>query len=175
MPGDAWLKLQRAKFYADQHRRDLEFEVRDQVLLSTSHIRRSGAGRSLLPRFIGPHRVIKRIGTVAYELQLPASMKMHDVFHVPMLQPYASDGRHQPPPATLMFDGSVEFEVGQILQHRTKPAGKANGRRKASIKEYLVRWSGYGAEHDTREPESILRNAKVKLDECWAHFHASSI
>ena len=74
-----------------------------------------------------------------------------------------------------MIDGSVEFEVGQILQHRTKPAGKAKGRKKASIKEYLVPWSGYGAEHDTWEPDLILRNAKVKLDEYWAQIHASSI
>ena len=110
---------------------------------------------------------MKRIGAVAHELQLPASMKLH-VFHVSMLQPDESDGRHQPPPATLMFDGSVEFEVGQILQHRTKPAGKAKGRKKASTKEHLVRWSGYGAEHDTWEPESVLDNAKVKLDEYWA-------
>ena len=102
-------------------------------------------------------------------------MKMHDVFHVSMLRAYRSDGRHQPPPATLMFDRSVEFEVGQILQHRTKPAGKAKGRRKASTKEYLVRWSGYGAEHDTWEPESVLSNAKVKVDEYWAQIHASSI
>ena len=119
---------QRAKFYADQHRRDLEFEVGDQVLLCTSHMHRSGAGRSLLLHFIGPHRVTKRIGTVAYELQLPASMKMHDVFHVSMLQPYASDWRHQPPPATsyLMGQWSLRWvrscSIGPSLLERPRVA-----------------------------------------------------
>ena len=71
----------------------LSFEVGDQVLLSTAHLRRAGAGRSLLLRFIGPHKVVKRVGQVAYELNLPASMKMHDVFRVSLLRPYRSDGR----------------------------------------------------------------------------------
>ena len=94
---------QRQKAYADQHRRDLEFPVGDRVLLSTKHMRRPGAGRCLLPRFIGPHKVAKRVGAVAYELDIPRSMRIHDVFHFSLLKPYRSDGRVQPPPVTIMM------------------------------------------------------------------------
>ena len=162
----------RQKAYADLHRRDLEFEVGDQVLLATKNLRLQGAGRALLPRFIGPHKVIKRVGKVAYELQLPASMKIHDLFHVSLLRPYKSDGRYQPPPATLMLDGSEEFYVAQILAHRARGRGK--GCKASSAKNYLVRWEGYGPEHDTWEPEAGLSNARAKVNEYWASFQAAT-
>ena len=87
----------RQKAYADKHRRDLELQVGDRVLLSTKNMRRPGPGRCLLPRFIGPHKVVKRVGDVAYELEIPKSMRLHDVFHVSLLRPYRDDGRVQPP------------------------------------------------------------------------------
>ena len=158
----------RQKAMADAHRRDLEFAVGDQVLLATRHLRRAGPGRSLLPRFVGPHRVAKRVGKVAYELELPASMRMHDVFHVSLLKPYRSDGRCQPPAVTLMPDGTEEYLVDRVVEHRSRPAGKVRGRRKAPIKEYLVQWLGYGPEHNTWEPEGVLKNARAKVNEYWA-------
>ena len=162
---------------ADAHRRDLEFEIGDQVLLSTRHLRRAGSGRSLLPRFIGPHPVTKRVGKVAYELELPASMRMHDVFHVfhvSLLKPYRSDGRCQPPAVTLMPDGTEEYLVDKIVEHRSRAAGKVRGRRKAPVKEYLVQWLGYNPEHNTWEPEDVLKNARAKVNEYWAQVRGSS-
>ena len=61
---------QRQKAY-DQHRRDQEFEVGERVLISTKNMRRAGAGRCLLPRYIGAHKVVRRVGAVAYELEIP--------------------------------------------------------------------------------------------------------
>ena len=137
-------------------------------------MRMHGPGRALLPRFVGPHRVHKRVGQVAYELELPASMRIHDVFHVSLLRPYKADGRYQPPPATLMFDGSTEFNVERILQHRDKAGGRADGRKKADKQEYLVRWAAYGPEHDTWEPAAGLLNARAKVNEYWASIQAAT-
>ncbi|WMV32620.1 hypothetical protein MTR67_026005 [Solanum verrucosum] len=62
------------KSYTDDRRRDLEFEVDDWVYLKVSPMKgvmRFGKKGKLSPRYIGPYRISKRIGNVAYELELP--------------------------------------------------------------------------------------------------------
>lgn len=89
----------RQKSYADQHRRNLEFEVGDQVLLKVSPIRgvmRFGRKKGKLsPRFVGPFKISERVGKVAYRLELPLELSgIHDVFHVSMLRKYVRDVSH---------------------------------------------------------------------------------
>ena len=70
-----------------------------KVLLSIKNIAFKNPGTAkLLPKFAGPFRVLEKIGQAAYKLLLPESMKIHDVFHVGLLEPYHEDGRCQPPP-----------------------------------------------------------------------------
>ena len=53
------------------------------------------------------------MGKQAYELELPPTMKMHDVFHVSLLKPYHKDGTRQPPPITIlwMVKKNVKFKI----------------------------------------------------------------
>ncbi len=152
----------RTKAYADRKTRSLHFEVDQRVLLSTRnlHISKSQVTKKLLPRYIGPFKVLKKVGSQAYELELPPTMRMHDVFHVSLLKPYHEEGACQPPPITILLDGEEEFEVDVLLNHRSAP-----GRN--SKKSYLVRWTGYGPEHDTWEPECNLQNCKHKIQAYW--------
>ena len=159
----------RQKAYADKHRRDLELQVGDRVLLSTKNMRRPGPGRCLLPCFIGPHKVVKRVSAVAYELEISKSMRLHDVFHVSLLRPYRDDGRVQPPPVTIMLDGSEEFEVEKVVSHRVVPHGK--GRKQT---EYLVRWDGYDAIHDMWLQDADLSNSRQKVQEYWSQLMSES-
>jgi hypothetical protein len=76
--------------YADRHRVECNFEVGDLVFLRLqpyrqSSLKKSGAEK-LKPHFYGPYRVIKRVGEVAYELELPEGRKIHNVFHVSCLK-----------------------------------------------------------------------------------------
>ena len=123
-------------------------------------IKKSALTVKLLPRFIGPFKILQRIGEQAYELELPPTMKIHDVFHVSLLRPYHEDGAYQPPPVTILLDGEEEFEVDSVLDVRKEPGSR-------SKKTYLVRWAGYGPEHDTWEPESNLQNCKNKIQAYW--------
>ena len=67
----------RQRTYANQNRRHVEYVVGDEVLLSTKNIRwRHPGTKKLLPRFIGPFKIVARIGPVAYRLELPEEYQM---------------------------------------------------------------------------------------------------
>ncbi len=128
---DALHKAQdRYKFYADKHRRDVEYKVGDRVLLSTKNIKIRGKKVSkLMPRFMGPYEIIQRVGKVAYKLQLPPSSKIFPVFHVSLLKAYKSDPtREQTSSDPLELATDEYFVVEKILDHqlRHRPGKKKN-------------------------------------------------
>ncbi|KAI3814996.1 hypothetical protein L1987_14646 [Smallanthus sonchifolius] len=80
------------KSYADKRRKLLEFLVGDRVLLKVSPwkgVIRFGKRGKLNLRFVGPFEIVKRIGPVAYQLNLPDGV--HNVFHVSNLKKCLSD------------------------------------------------------------------------------------
>jgi hypothetical protein len=80
----------RQKSYADNRRRPLEFDEGDHVYLKMSPLRgmrRFKVKGKLSPRVIGPFKVFRRVGEVAYQLELPEHLAdVHDVFHVSQLK-----------------------------------------------------------------------------------------
>jgi hypothetical protein len=147
---------QRQKAYYDAGRRDVVFTEGEEVLLSSKNLKLKRAGslastNKLMPKWIGPFVVIKVVGKGAYKLDLPPTMsQIHNVFHVSLLKPFRSDGRVQPPSPAYVLDDEEWFTIETILDHRDK-----NTRRKVT-REYLVKWQGYGPEHNSWEPESEL-------------------
>lgn len=108
------------KAYANKSRRDCEFEKGQQVLLSTRNIRLKSPGtRKLLPKYVGPFRIVKRDARAAYKLGLPAIWgRMHDVFHASLLKPWVPTGRYQQPPPAVMLEGELGYFIDRILDHR---------------------------------------------------------
>jgi hypothetical protein len=80
----------RQKSYADNRRRPLEFEEGDHVYLKVSPLRgmrRFKVKGKLSPRFIGPFMIFRRVGEMAYQLELPDNLSdVHNVFHVSQLK-----------------------------------------------------------------------------------------
>ncbi|KAJ9533760.1 hypothetical protein QJQ45_026845, partial [Haematococcus lacustris] len=154
---------QRQAAYANQDRREVHYKVGQMVLLSTKNMRlKPGKARKLLPRFVGPFKVLGLVGQVAVNLQLPASMsRLHPVFHVSLIKPYTgTDVGFMPPPVEWLDEEPVYY-VERLLDHRHVHAGKA--------KEYLVQWEGYDADHNTWEPRSNL----VGCDKILAEYNAA--
>ncbi|XP_070020379.1 uncharacterized protein [Nicotiana sylvestris] len=103
----------RQKSYADNQRRNLEFQVDDWVFLKVSPMKgviRFGKKGILSPRYIGPYRVIRKVGQVAYELDLPSDLEsVHPVFHVSMLRKCIGD------PSKIMSVDDVQ--VTELLSY----------------------------------------------------------
>ena len=163
---------QRQKAYADIRRRDVEFKVGDQVLLSTRNLTMKMVGSAkLMPKYLGPFTISRKINQVAYELDLPPCMKIHNVFHVSLLNTYRSDGSVHPPPPPTLVDGELEYEVERILLHRDKHPVRGYKIKR----EFLIKWLGYGPEHNTWEPEANLKNCPELLSEYWASVKATDV
>nr|GEU42011.1 hypothetical protein [Tanacetum cinerariifolium] len=82
--------------YADRRAKPLEFEVGDMVLLNVSPWKgavRFGKRGKLSPRYIGPFRILARVGLIAYTLELPEELKgIHSTFHVSNLKKCLAEG-----------------------------------------------------------------------------------
>lgn len=138
------------KIYADRHMVECSFEVGDLVFLRLQPYRQSSLKKSsvekLKPRFYGPYRVIRRVGEVAYELELPEGSKIHNVFHVSCLKKVmgqqASTATELPP---LDEEGQLELNPEDILDVRERRL------RSRVIREYLVRWRDLPVEDATWE------------------------
>jgi len=86
LPSPLRVAQTRQKSYADNRRRELVFKEGDYVYLKVSpmsSVKRFNMKGKLAPRYVGPFKILKRRGEVAYQLELPDSLLgVHDVFHV---------------------------------------------------------------------------------------------
>jgi RNase H-like domain found in reverse transcriptase/Reverse transcriptase (RNA-dependent DNA polymerase)/Integrase zinc binding domain/Integrase core domain/Chromo (CHRromatin Organisation MOdifier) domain len=132
-----------------------EFKEGSKVWLSTRNIKTKRPSKKLDHRRVGPIKILKKISSHAFRLELPDGLKsLHDVFHVNLLEPYVENeipNRRQPPPPPVEVDDEPEYEISAVLDSRMR-------RKKL---EYLVEWIGYEdtPEHRTWQPAENLEHA----------------
>ena len=153
----------RQKSYADRRRSELEFQVGDLVLLKVSPwkgvIRFRKRGK-LGPRYIGPFRVIARVGRVAYRLDLPAELgQIHDTFHVSQLRKYIADESAVVPLEDIQVDASLNYAERPvaIVDRKIKVL------RNKEVPLVQVQWQHRKGSELTWEPEREMREQHPEL------------
>ncbi|KAG7674304.1 hypothetical protein KSW81_006109 [Nannochloris sp. 'desiccata'] len=150
----------RQAFYSNKKRVDVSFDVGDEVLLNSRNLSLDGSNPpKLKPLFVGPFKILKKIGPVAYTLDMPSTFKGHTTFHVSVLKRCPNTSSKFPlraafsePPPLYYQRGDAFYEVEQIVAHR----GPKDAR------EFRIKWKGYQTR--TWEPEENLLNNKFYLE-----------
>lgn len=148
----------RQKSYADKRRKPLEFQVGDRVMLKVSPwkgVIRFGKRGKLNPRYIGPFKILARIGPVAYRLELPQELNsVHNVFHVCNLKKCLSDETFAIPLEEIQIDERLNFieEPVEIMDREIKRL------KQSRIPIVKVRWnSRRGPEYTWEREDEIKR------------------
>ena len=134
----------------------------DRVWLEAKNLNTTHPTAKLAPRRHGPFVVTAAISHVSYRLKLPATWRIHNVFHASLLTPYKEtpiNGQRYQEPVPELVDGQPEWEVERIL----------GARRRRNQLQYLIRWKGFSEAHDSWEPLT-----HIKADQRIKEFYQSN-
>ncbi|CEL59201.1 hypothetical protein RSOLAG1IB_03134 [Rhizoctonia solani AG-1 IB] len=112
----------------------VSFEIGEEAWLDAKNVNLKTKSDKLTEQRLGPFKVVEKISDRAYCLELPETMRIHDVFYVGLLSKVKRNElqawENRPPPITV--DGKEEYKIEGIMDSR-ETKGKW---------EYLVKWKG---------------------------------
>ncbi|GKA40770.1 hypothetical protein Tco_0733363 [Tanacetum coccineum] len=155
---------ERQKSYADKRHKPLEFEVGDQVLLKVSpwkSVVRFGKKGKLAPRYVGPFKILERIGPIAYQLR----------FHVSNLKKCLGNANLHVPLNEIKIDKTLRFveEPVEIMDHEVKSL------KRSRIPLVKVRWNSKRGPEFTWEREDYKKSKYPQLFslefKAWSRVH----
>ncbi|GKB32795.1 putative reverse transcriptase domain-containing protein [Tanacetum coccineum] len=147
----------RQKSYADLKRKPMEFQVGDKVMLKVlpwKGVVRFGKRGKLNPRYVGPFKVLGKVGEVAYKLELPEELsRVHNTFHVSNLKKCYADEPLAVPLDGLHFDDKLQFveEPVEIMDREVKRL------KRSRIPLIKVRWNSKRGPEFTWEREDQFK------------------
>jgi len=130
------------KRYYNLHRKpDPNLQSADMVWLIPRNIMTTRPSKKLDYKKIGLFKILAKIGTSAYKLDLPPSMAIHNTLHLSLLEPYQDNrfpSQIKEPPPPIQIEGEDEYELDEIIDSRLH----------YNKLQYRAKWKGYSPEHD---------------------------
>ena len=166
------------KYYDRTRKEAPPYSVGDLVMLNGKNIRTRRAAKKLDAKLFGPFKVVRLVGQggQSVELELPQRWRVHNVFHISLIEPYHTSVRGlRDEPIALRDSGCVDrlgvtHEVGydvednQVLEDfevEEIMGSHYNAKQKKVL--YLIQWKGYLEESEwTEEPLEHFPRALVR-------------
>jgi len=134
-------EMRHKEYYDAQRKPDPNLQQGDKLWLLPTNIRTTRPCKKLDYKKIGPFKILARIGTSAYKLDLPTPMKIHNTFHISLLELYNNNklpSQPSEPPPPIIIEGELEYELEEIVDSRLH----------YNKLQYRAKWTGYSPEHD---------------------------
>ncbi len=149
---DAILTAQQSQAeYANKHRKSRDYKAGDLVWLNTKYLK-TKRNRKLEFKNFGPFLITDVIGSQSYRLELPSGWRIHNVFHVSLLEKDSSkQGEVSQSLENMEFDegDAHDYVVAGVVDSAVFEPGEDG---KAGGLYYQVHWEGYPDSEDTWEP-----------------------
>lgn len=139
--------------YVKKHK-EQEFRQGQLVLLSTQNLT-FFTPKKMTPKFIGPFRILGRVGSLAYRLSLPEKYsRFHDAFPVSLLEPWHPRTQQDTQQMPMPDPGEdEEWEVEEV-----------RGERKIEGETFFwVKWKGWPTEFNQWVSEEDMGNAQGRI------------
>jgi hypothetical protein len=145
---------QEYKHRVDQHRREIQFEVRDLVLARLRKERfPRGTYNKLKMKKIGPCKIVKKFGANAYEIELPNGIRISSIFNISYLYPYrAGEVGTENEQTEVQWAKQLPIAEKPQMENILDKRVRKRTRRKEYF-EYLVKWKGHPVEDASWEDE----------------------
>lgn len=145
----------RMKAFADKNRSERVFVVGDWVYLKLQPYRQVTVAirknLKLSAKFFGPYKVLERVGTVAYRLDLPTTSRVHPVFHVSQLKKAVGQAKvHRQLPHV---NSQGTFEISPLRKLDSRNLIKDH----KVVYQALIQWKGCSVDEATWEDEELLK------------------
>ena len=152
-----FLNERMAHYYDRKHQKAPELKKGDKVYLLRKNIKTNRPNNKLDFKKLGPYTIKDKINDVTFRLQLPESSKIHNVFHISLLEPAPKNVRRNEQavqPRIENYDDACDdelYDLEDIL----------DSQRIDGELHYLVHWKGYSHDEDSWEPVTAINADKL--------------
>ena len=158
------------KRHFDKKRQNLQgLKIGDNMWLENKNIQLNWPSKKLDNERYGPFRILKDIGSGAFQLELLKGWAIHNVFNEDLLtwcvEPKFKGQHEELAPLLTIINEEEEYEVEEVRKHRKWGRGI----------QYLVYWKSYRDEHDQWIVETELSHARESIEDYWARYSSQNL